>query len=290
MANTSKSLLHALVPTWQCSLLSRWYWAAGDPVGIGAAIAAGEEALGALEAGHVSRARLIDDLVHSLLGRGSAGDLERAEELADFAVAVPRAQWPALPAQLRSLAYALRTARCPRRATDVYRFAAGHPERGDLRSRFAAACDWARWAHSRNDGAETAEALDHARATARLVAQIWLAGGAEAAHRFRPLTRLAAATRDMLGGSSAAAGAQAVHELLAHASRGVPGPVPEGLAARHRAAAERLRHLDRSSLDFERPGPGMDALRGAWVEMDGIIAELPLDGLPAALFHVGRTR
>ncbi|MFE7840074.1 hypothetical protein ACFU53_29670 [Streptomyces sp. NPDC057474] len=280
------------VPVWRSLLLAGRCRAGGDPADNDAAIAAGEEALGMLPSHYGERPRLVDTLAHSLLDRyrrlGSADDRERAAELFEFALAVPRAQWPGLPAQLRGLAHVLCESGETERATEIYRLAGGHPEQGDLRSRFAAACDWAVWAHRRGAGDEAAEALDQARATARMVARIWLVGGEEASYRFSPLERRAARTREVLAdtgraGAAPPADADAVCDLLRTASRGMPGPVPADLAEHYRGIAERLRHLERSSLDVTGSGRGKGALRAAWAELDRVLRDFPVTGLDPAL-------
>lgn len=245
------SLHRRFVPVWRSLLLAERWRIAGDPEDNDAAIVEGEEALGTLGHRYDQRSRLVDSLARSLLDRyrrlGSDDDLQRAAELLELALAVPREQWPALPAQLRCLAQVLRASGETGRATEAYRLAAGHARQGDLRSRFAAACEWAVWAHARGAADETIEALNLARTTARLVARIGLAGGAEAAHRFRSLERVAIRTRDELGrgvgdgvspGGAVVGGAEAVavmdsvHDLLRTASVGQPRPrAAEGAAA-----------------------------------------------------------
>ncbi|MEU9272504.1 SEC-C domain-containing protein [Streptomyces sp. NPDC048251] len=279
------SVYARFLPVWRSLLLAERWRIAGDPVDNDTAIAEGEKALGVLGAQYAQRPRLVDSLAHSMLARhrrlGSDDDLERAAELFEFALAVPRAQWPALPAQLRGLAQVLLASGETGRATETYRLASGHAEQGDLRSRFAAACEWAVWAHGRGAADETAEALAFARTTARLVARVRLAGGAEAARRFRSLAHLAARTRDELarpspGGSTPVADMDTIRDLLGTAARELPGP----RAAQGAAAAERLLRLEKSSLDSAGSGSGRGALRAAWAELDRVLEDLENGGKP----------
>ncbi|OEJ24193.1 hypothetical protein AS594_06540 [Streptomyces agglomeratus] len=259
-----------LIPGWQSSLLSRRYLLRGQISDLDSAITFGEQALSVLPAGAGERGRLVDDLGHSLLARferqGVRTDLERALELFEFALAVPRARWPGLPAQLRGLARALTLAEQNERATEIYRLASSDPDRGDLRSRFAAACDWAVRAAANGDGEHTAEAARHASVSARRITQIWSEGGTESAHKFGHLIQMAATVREALAGSlyegPAIGEFAAVHALFSDAGRGgLPAAADPGLS-------ERLRQLERSSLDSAGSANASAALRAAWAALD----------------------
>lgn len=306
------SVHRRFVPVWRSLLLAERWRIAGDPEDNAAAITEGEEALGVLGHRYEQRPRLVDSLAHSLLDRyrrlGSEDDLERAAELFELALAVPREQWSARPAQLRGLAQVLRASGEAGRATEAYRLAAGHPRQGDLRSRIAAACEWAVWAHTRGAADETTEALGLARTTAGLVARIGLAGGTEATHRFRSLERLAIRTRDELrrgvgegvslrgassggavaggsakggavaGGVEAVAVMDSVHDLLRTASGGLPrARAAEGAAGRRRAVVARVLRWEKSSPDSVGCSAGRRALRAAWDELDRVLEDLAGD-------------
>ncbi|MFF3848904.1 hypothetical protein [Streptomyces sp. NPDC002328] len=289
------SPLYAYFPALRSVLLARRYALLGEASDNDTSIDAGEHALSALPVDNPLHKSTVNELAHALMCRfrrlGDAGDLARAVELAEFAVAQPESRWPAIPAQLRTLAMALTLAGEAERTSGLYRTICAHPDRGDLQSRFAAACDWAMWACARGDEEETAEAARAALDTAARLARIWLPAGEATAHRSHRKAQKAGEVRDHLSQQlcgSAASDFDVARSLFIACSPRIGEAALRDLAEagegtfveRYRTAAGRLRLLERSSLDVTGLAGDKPVLARLWSEFDTLIAEFP--GVPPA--------
>ncbi|WP_406346857.1 hypothetical protein [Streptomyces sp. NBC_00648] len=161
------------------------------------------------------------------------------------------------------------------RTSVLYRTICAHLDRGDLQSRFAAACDWAMWACAGGNEEETAEAARAALDTALRLARIWLPAGEATAHRSHRRAQTAGEVRDHLSqhlcGSAAPDFDMARSLFIACSSRIGEAALCDLMEAgegtfveRYRTAAGKLRLLERSSLDVAGLAGNKPVLARLW--------------------------
>ncbi|MFJ8630944.1 tetratricopeptide repeat protein [Streptomyces sp. NPDC093568] len=287
------SPLSAYFPALRAVLLARRFALLGEASDNDTSIDAGEHALSALPVENLLHKSSVNELAHALMCRfrrlGDPGDLARAVELAEFAAARPESRWPDMPAQLLTLAMALTLAGEDERATGLYRTICMHLDRGDLQSRFAAACDWAMWACTRGNEEEIAEAARAALDTALRLARIWMPAGETTAHRSHRRAQMAGEVRDHLSQQLCC---QAAHDFDVAQSLFIACSPQIGEAAlcelmeageftfveRYRMAAGRLRLLERSSLGVAGRAGNKPVLARLWSEFETLIGQF--SGVP----------
>jgi tetratricopeptide (TPR) repeat protein len=270
----------------------------GDPEDNESVIFGGQRALASLPPEEPERQRLLNDLGHALLTRfrrtGESADLERAVEIFELATDVPSTDWPYLPRQVANLAAALRT-RHDRtggsddleRTVSLYRAASQHTDKGDLRGRITGALDWATWAARRRAWDELAEACScglelvvrRARVTLLSEDQAWRKERQLLAHTAAALSGVevmlpTSRVLDRIGATLAADASKRSRTRLERLGRDGHSDLLE----RYRAVTDRLRGLDRSSLDgprrAETPVRYRRALAAEWAALDATLEEV----------------
>lgn len=282
-------LQRARQAAWSAISLAAMSRLSGVPADSDRAIAACENALAVLPPDHSERPQLLNDAGLCPLERyrraGDKADLERAVEVLELAASVPDTSRPYLPRHFLGLADALhaRYEACHeeadmQRAVEAYRVACQHAGHGDLPPRLLAALNWMEWAATRRSWAEFGEAARHACGLITRIAWTPFLDGhdnqpAEEAwsHAARIADAVAEPGKDADARLAAAQLTEATALMASATRRQMIRSLQGEFREPYEQAAERLRRLDRPSLDVLPPAMTRTGYRravtAAWAEL-----------------------